>query len=60
MAFFTILLCVAFLAQQFPLYVWLGVILATLGVGSLGISDYVKSNALSNEFEAYGIAAGRA
>ncbi|XP_035825817.1 uncharacterized protein LOC101858271 isoform X2 [Aplysia californica] len=55
-AFFTALLSMAFLAQQLPFYVWFGVVVATLGFGALGISDYVHNT--PDGFEKYGIAAG--
>merc|ERR1719239_837612 len=42
MPFFAAILLVAFLARQLPLYMWVGVVLTTLGVASLGISDYIE------------------
>ena len=55
MPFFAAILLVAFLARQLPLYMWVGVVLTTLGVASLGISDYIEP---PHGYEKFGIAAG--
>uniref|UniRef100_A0A0B6ZL93 EamA domain-containing protein n=1 Tax=Arion vulgaris TaxID=1028688 RepID=A0A0B6ZL93_9EUPU len=53
---FSALLSVSFLAQQLACYVWFGIVVASLGFGISGISDYVHNP--TSGYEKYGIAAG--